>query len=79
MLTSIINKTKNLTNEEREFLNDLNNRIIPKQVENTGDDDMDFYICPNCKKELVATDSIDYYETENYCGHCGQALNWNNL
>ena len=79
MLTSIINKAENLTNEEREFLNNLNNRITPKQVDNTGDDDMDFYICPNCKKELVAIDSIDYYETENYCGHCGQALNWNNL
>lgn len=79
MLTSIINKANNLTDEEREFLNNLNNRITPKQVESTGDDDMDFYICPNCKKELVAIDSIDYYETENYCGHCGQALNWNNL
>lgn len=79
MLTSIINKAENLTNEEREFLNDLNNRITPKQVNNTGDDDTDFYICPNCKKELVAIDSIDYYETDNYCGHCGQALNWNNL
>lgn len=79
MLTSIINKVENLTNEEREFLNDLNNRITPKQVDNTGYDDMDFYICPNCKKELVAIDSIDYYETDNYCGHCGQALNWNNL
>ena len=79
MLTSIINKSEDLTNEEREFLNDLNNRITPKRVNNTGDDDTDFYICPNCKKELVAIDSIDYYETENYCGHCGQALNWNNL
>lgn len=79
MLTSIINKAENLTNEEREFLNDLNNRITPKQVDKTGDDDMDFYICPNCKKELVAIDSIDYYETDNYCSHCGQALSWNNL
>lgn len=79
MLTSIINKAENLTYKECEFLNDLNNRITPKQVDNTGNDDMDFYICPNCKKELVAIDSIDYYETENYCGHCGQALDWNGL
>ena len=79
MLTDIISKADNLNDNERKYLQMINNLLTSTQVNRTGDDDTDFYICPNCKKELVAIDSIDYYETENYCSHCGQALDWNGL
>ena len=78
MLKNIIDKTSNLTNEERDYLNRLNAKLTPTDVDSTGDDDMDYFVCPNCKHELVSMDSIDYCELDNFCSHCGQALKWDN-
>lgn len=52
-------------------------RIKRKPVA-TGTDDMDFYLCPNCKASVGSLD--DYFEMNQeskYCYHCGQAIDWN--
>lgn len=78
MLKTIINKANNLTDEERDYLNRLNAKLTPTDVDSTGNDDMDYFVCPNCKHELVSMDSIDYCELDNFCSRCGQALKWDN-
>ncbi len=46
---------------------------IPKECETNTDED--FYLCPNCKKDLMGA----YGEIEMnpvYCCYCGQKLSW---
>lgn len=52
-------------------------RIKRKPVA-TGIDDMDFYLCPNCKAGVGSLDdTFEMNQESKYCYHCGQALDWN--
>ena len=55
-------------------LNELENRDTPMQVQIKYSVHKYAYIlerqqCPNCSKPII-------YSQPNYCGHCGQRLNW---
>lgn len=42
-----------------------------------GTDDMDFYLCPNCKVSVGSLDdTFEMNQESKYCYHCGQALDW---
>jgi hypothetical protein len=51
-------------------------RIKRKPVPGVADE-MDFYLCPNCKASVgIIDDSFDMNQESRFCYNCGQALDW---
>ncbi len=53
------------------------NKQIPMKPKAEGLDDMDNYLCPECKTAIGSID--DYFgcnKINKFCFNCGQALDW---
>lgn len=53
------------------------NKQIPMKPKAEGLDDMDNYLCPECKATIGSID--DYFgcnKINKFCFNCGQALDW---
>ena len=51
---------------------------VPKKVI-LGYDEQDYVRCPQCKSEIAPMDDCYYYQGDNYCFNCGQALDWSDV
>lgn len=50
------------------------------QSDGHGDTEIDCYECPNCDSFIgIVSDCKDENYRDDYCPHCGQALDWSDL